>query len=71
MSERVDGFVQAMTKTCLPILPIGVVSKKDMGAFITTSNRCSNIDFEALTLLKLNNSSLPQVANIAEKLMNA
>lgn len=59
------------TETCLPILPIGVVSKKDIGAFITTSNKCSNIDFEALTLEKLKSKSRPHVAKIALKLMNA
>jgi hypothetical protein len=55
----------------LPILPIGVVSKNDIGASRITSSRCSKIDLDALTELKLNSSNLPHVAMMAEKLIKA
>jgi hypothetical protein len=47
------------------------VSKKAIGAWRITSKSLSNIDFDARMLLKLNRRSLPHVANIAKKLINA
>mmetsp|Transcript_3668 Transcript_3668/g.6938 ORF Transcript_3668/g.6938 Transcript_3668/m.6938 type:complete len:106 (+) Transcript_3668:121-438(+) len=53
------------------ILPIGVVSKKDIGASSTTSRRRSNIEREARSPTNMKISSLKKVAKMALKLINA